>query len=117
MAKTKTDIKFALVGCGSIAKRHAELPGNRRIADASLAAVCDIVPEKACAMGEKFGVPYYTDMHSTMREAPVDAVSVLTESGHHAAHVIALAGLREAYSCGKAYGADPGRRGCDDKSL
>ncbi len=35
----------------SIAKRHAELLGQRQIAGAGLAAVCDIVPDKARALG------------------------------------------------------------------
>ncbi|HAT72928.1 MAG TPA: oxidoreductase [Elusimicrobia bacterium] len=90
MADTKPEIKFALVGCGRIAKRHSELLGNRQIAGAVLAAVCDIVPEKARLMGERFGVPYYTDLREMMAKTPVDAVSVLTESGHHAANVVEL---------------------------
>lgn len=83
-------IKFGLVGCGRISKRHADLLGNGQIEGASLAAVCDIVGEKAKALGEQFGVPWFTDMHAMMQTALVDAVGVLTESGHHAAHVVAL---------------------------
>ncbi len=92
MAPKKPELKFALLGCGRIAKRHSELLGNRQIAGAALAAVCDIVPEKARRMGKQFGVPYYTDLREMMAKTPLDAVSVLTESGHHAAHVLALAG-------------------------
>lgn len=90
MADIKPELKFALVGCGRIAKRHSELLGGRQIAGARLAAVCDIAPEKARSMGERFGVPYYADMRGMMENTPVDAVSVLTESGHHAEHVAAL---------------------------
>ena len=78
MAAIKPEIKFALVGCGRIARRHAELLGGRQVAGARLAAVCDIVPEKARCLGERFGVPYYTDMREMMEKTPVDAVSVLT---------------------------------------
>lgn len=84
-------ISFALVGCGRISTRHAELLSLHQIAGARLAAVCDIVPEKAKAVGERFAVPFYTDMHEMMRSGTVDAVTVLTESGNHASHVIALA--------------------------
>jgi UDP-N-acetyl-2-amino-2-deoxyglucuronate dehydrogenase len=84
-------LNFALVGCGRIAVRHSELLGLNQIDGARLAAVCDIVPEKARAIGERFNVPYFTDMHEMMREIDVDAVSVLTESGNHATDVIALA--------------------------
>jgi UDP-N-acetyl-2-amino-2-deoxyglucuronate dehydrogenase len=84
-------VKFALVGCGRIAKRHSELLGYNKIKGASLTAVCDIVEEKAKAIGEKFNIPYYTDMDEMMQEENIDVVSVLTESGNHAKHVINLA--------------------------
>lgn len=84
-------IKFALVGCGRIAKRHSELLGNQQIANAGLAAVCDVVETKARAIGEQFGVPWFTDMHEMAREVDIDAFVVLTESGNHARNVIDLA--------------------------
>jgi len=90
MAMKKPDIRVALVGCGRIAQRHAELLGRGQIAGAKLAAVCDIVPAKAKALGEKYGVPHYTDMLEMMAKVPADAVSVLTESGNHAKHVVSL---------------------------
>ena len=34
-------LKFALVGCGRIAKRHADLLGENQIANAKLVAVAD----------------------------------------------------------------------------
>lgn len=89
-SKGKT-LKFALVGCGRIAKRHSELLGNGEIQGASLVAVCDLVEEKAAKIGQQFSVPSFTDMHEMMQKADVDVVVVLTESGKHAEHVIALA--------------------------
>lgn len=83
-------IKFALVGCGRIAKRHAELLGNGQIDGAHLAAVCDVDADKARRIGEQFSIPWFVDMHEMMRSVAVDALSVLTESGHHAKDVIAL---------------------------
>lgn len=84
-------LNFCLVGCGRIAKRHSELLGDRVIEGARLAAVCDIVPEKAKAIGERFDVPWFTDMHEMMRQVQPDVVSILTESGLHARHTIELA--------------------------
>ncbi|KZY63380.1 oxidoreductase [Oleiphilus sp. HI0071] len=84
-------LKFALVGCGRIAKRHSELLGFEQIPGACLAAVCDIVAEKANKIGEQFGVPAFTDMHEMMRSEAIDVVVVLTESGLHPQHVIELA--------------------------
>jgi len=84
-------LKFVLLGCGRIAKRHAELLGNNQIANAELVAVCDIVEEKARKIGEQFSVPYFSDMHEMLSKIDVDVVSVLTESGYHAEHVIQIA--------------------------
>lgn len=84
-------LNIALVGCGRIAQRHSELLGLGQIKNARLSAVCDIVPEKAKAIGEKFGVPYYSDMHGMMQSENIDVVTVLTESGNHATHVTSLA--------------------------
>jgi predicted dehydrogenase len=79
------------VGCGRIAKRHAELLGNSQIAHAQLVAVCDKAVAKAEAIGRQFNVPHFQDMHEMMRTVPSDVVVVLTESGNHARDVIALA--------------------------
>ncbi len=84
-------LKFALVGCGRIAKRHSELLGLKQIKGAALVAVCDIVEEKALKIGKQFGVPHYRDMDEMMAKEPVDVVVVLTESGLHAEHVVNLA--------------------------
>lgn len=84
-------LKFCLVGCGRIAKRHSELLGEGVIDGAVLAGVCDVEPEKARRIGEKFAVPWFTDMHEMMRAVRPDVVSILTESGYHAQHAIALA--------------------------
>jgi predicted dehydrogenase len=84
-------LNFALVGCGRIAKRHAELLGRAQIAGARLAAVCDVVQKKADKLSSEFGVPAFADMHEMMKAGGIDVVVVLTESGLHAQHVIALA--------------------------
>lgn len=84
-------IRFALVGCGRIAKRHAELLGNGEIGGATLAGVCDIQADRAEAFGKRFNVPYFTDMDEMIRVVDPDVVSVLTPSGDHARHTIRLA--------------------------
>jgi|OpeIllAssembly_1097287.scaffolds.fasta_scaffold00041_8 predicted dehydrogenase len=88
-------LRFALVGCGRIAKRHSELLGHRQIASAELAAVCDRVEEKARRTGAPFGVPHYTDMHEMCRRERIDVIVVLTESGYHARDVLELAQYRK----------------------
>lgn len=86
-------LKFALLGCGRIAKRHAELLGKNMVRGGTLAAVCDIKEERARQHGETYGVPWFTDMHTMMKTLGnnVDVVNILTESGNHAVHAVALA--------------------------
>ena len=85
-----TTLDFALVGCGRIAKRHSELLGHNQISNSRLAAVCDIKPDRAAAIGSNMNVPHYADMHEMMRNEAIDVAVVLTESGLHADHVVAL---------------------------
>jgi predicted dehydrogenase len=84
---------FALVGCGRISHKHAGLLAGDEINGGRLVAVCDVDVEKARKTGEKHGVPYFTDMHEMMRSCgeDIDVVSILTESGNHARHCLALA--------------------------
>jgi predicted dehydrogenase len=84
-------IRFGLIGCGRIARRHSELLGGGHIPQAGLAGVCDIVEAKDRRIGERFGVPWFTDMHELMKRVTLDVVVILTESGNHARHAIALA--------------------------
>lgn len=84
-------IKFALIGCGRISKRHSELLGNKQVTGAELVAVCDIDRERAELIGQQFTVPAYSDMHEMMKSELVDVVVVLTPSGLHAQNVVELA--------------------------
>jgi predicted dehydrogenase len=84
-------LKVALMGCGRIAKRHSELLGFNQIDGASLVAVCDINESKAKVIGEKFNVPYFSDIEKLLHQVDVDLVAVLTESGNHAKHVVQVA--------------------------
>lgn len=84
-------IKFALLGCGRIAKRHSDLLGQNQIAGAKLVAVCDHVIERAREIGSRYEIPYFAEMHEMMKAVDCDVVVVLTESGAHAGHVVELA--------------------------
>lgn len=84
-------LKFALVGCGRIAKRHSELLGEGQIEGACLAAVCDILVDRAQVIADKYAIPAYSDMHEMMAAESIDVVVVLTESGLHARHTLELA--------------------------
>ncbi|WP_369722536.1 Gfo/Idh/MocA family protein [Bradyrhizobium sp. LLZ17] len=84
-------IRFGLLGCGRIAKRHSELLGGNHIDRASLVAVCDSVRSRADALAAKFGVPAYEDLEAFLDHKDMDAVAVLTPSGLHPQHAIACA--------------------------
>lgn len=87
-------LRFALVGCGRISRRHAELLGKRQVNGAVLAAVADTDIERARAIGSEFQVPAYADMHEMAASEKIDVFVVLTESGRHAQHVLELARYR-----------------------
>lgn len=80
-------LKFAIIGCGRIAYRHIEILAHE-LPQASLVAVCDIVPEKAKKYAEKYNIPYYTDYHEMLKKEDIDVVNILTESGYHAKHAL-----------------------------
>ena len=84
-------LKFAIVGCGRIAKRHSDLLGGNQIEGAKLIAVADAKREKSEAIGSAKNVAAYVDMHEMMANEKPDVVTVLTESGMHSQHVIELA--------------------------
>ncbi len=86
------EMRFALVGCGRIAKKHAEII-TRQMPEAKLVAVCDILTERAEEYGNKYNVPYFTDMRQMMQVMGdgIDVVNILTPSGYHAEHTIELA--------------------------
>ena len=84
-------LKFALVGCGRISKRHSELLGYNQIKGAELVALCDVSFSKAKRISDLFKISAYDDMDKMMQNETIDVVVVLTPSGLHAKHVINLA--------------------------
>lgn len=83
---SKSEMKFAIVGCGRIAHKHMRVLSE--IEAAQVVAVCDNQPERARTFGEKYQVPWYTDYHKMLSEVDVDAITICTPSGYHARHVI-----------------------------
>jgi predicted dehydrogenase len=67
-------LRFALLGCGRIAKRHSELLGLHQIEGACLAAVCDIDFPRAKKIADQFDVQAFDDMHEMMRSEDIDLV-------------------------------------------
>lgn len=77
--------KFAIVGCGQVAARHAE--NILRIGQ--LKATCDILEERADELAGKYNATAYYSVDDLVRiEKDVDVVVVCTPNGLHAEHVI-----------------------------
>jgi predicted dehydrogenase len=78
-------ISVAIVGCGRIAGHHC-----RSIAATDgvvLAAVCDLISDKAEGYGREFGIPSFTNYHEMFRAVRgIDVVAVITPSGMHYEH-------------------------------
>lgn len=79
-------LKFAILGCGRIASRHAEHITNTP--GAELVSVYDIVESKAKQLGEKYGVIHFTQFEDLLQNENIDVVSVCTPNGLHAEHSI-----------------------------
>ncbi|PWT72752.1 MAG: gfo/Idh/MocA family oxidoreductase [Bacteroidetes bacterium] len=78
-------VRFAIIGCGRIAQRHAEHIHNR----GKLVAVCDVVKENADKLAAKYGAqPYYKIQDLLEKEKSVDVVAICTPNGLHAEHAI-----------------------------
>ena len=77
--------RTALIGCGAIAQTHAD--NLSRMENVSLVGICDIIPEKAEALKQKFGflsAPVYTDYRKMLDEVKPDVVHICTPHYLHA---------------------------------
>jgi predicted dehydrogenase len=76
---------FAIIGCGRIAQRHAEQISRHGF----LAAVCDIIPEKANELAGRYNAKAYYSIEALLAaETSLDVVSICTPNGLHASHSI-----------------------------
>lgn len=79
------EVKFAIIGCGLIAQRHAEHISNF----GQLIACCDIKKERALALAGKYSCNSYNNIDALLyRETGCDVVSVCTPNYLHADHTI-----------------------------
>jgi len=81
-------LKFALIGCGRILRKHADALTGPLKEQAELLAVCDIKQDRAESAGKKYNVPFYTNYDEMIEKTNPDIVTILTESGNHAKHTI-----------------------------
>ncbi len=76
-------IRFAIIGCGRIAPRHAQSLLDLRD-QARLVAVVDIIESRATHLAKQFGAEPATDYRQILEREDIDAVCVCAPSGLHA---------------------------------
>ncbi|HPQ58542.1 MAG TPA: Gfo/Idh/MocA family oxidoreductase [Flavobacteriales bacterium] len=92
-------VKFAVVGCGHIGKRHAEMV--RRHPEAELVALCDVRTQQETGT-EGYEVPYFNDLEQMLNEVRgIDVVNVCTPNGLHAPQSLAALEHRKHVVCEK----------------
>ena len=95
-------IKFAVVGCGHIGKRHAEMIS--RNPEAELVALCDIKPKEELGI-EKFEVPFYPSIEELLEATPdADVISICTPNGLHAEQSLKSLSAKHHVVCEKPMG-------------
>ncbi len=87
MEKKKT--KFALIGCGAIASKHAA--AIERLDNACIVGAYDINHAATKKLRDKYYIPTYTDVDKMIDECNPDVLNILTPSGDHAERVMSLA--------------------------
>jgi UDP-N-acetyl-2-amino-2-deoxyglucuronate dehydrogenase len=80
-----TIIRFAIIGCGRIAQRHAEQINKQ----GRLEAVCDVISAKADELAVQYNArSYYNIDDLFLNEKNLDVIVVCTPNGLHAQHSI-----------------------------
>ncbi|MCY7292155.1 MAG: Gfo/Idh/MocA family oxidoreductase [Ferruginibacter sp.] len=79
------NVRFAIIGCGRIGKRHAE----QAVKIGTLAAVCDIDKHKALDFAAQYHANAYFSLEELLAaEKNITLISICTPNGLHAAHSI-----------------------------
>lgn len=77
----KQGIRFALIGCGKIAKKHAE--SILSTGSSQLVAVADTNEQAARNFAQAYDASWHKNYHEMLAKEDVDVVCVLTPSGSH----------------------------------
>lgn len=88
--------RFALVGCGNIAKKHVRAIQDY-LAEAEIVAFCDVRLERAQEFAQQSGARAFASIKEMMQtmSQDIDIVNVLTPSGLHAGSVLELVEYRK----------------------
>ncbi|MGH0028191.1 MAG: Gfo/Idh/MocA family protein [Myxococcota bacterium] len=76
-------LRVGLVGCGAVA-RDVHLPALEGLDGVEVTGIADADRERARALAEEFGVPFFADASSLLKDGAPDVVHVLTRPESHA---------------------------------
>lgn len=99
---TEEKIKFAVVGCGHIGKRHAEMA--MRNPSAQLVALADVRPKQDLGI-DAYDVPFFASIDEMLSAGvDIDVVCICTPNGLHAEQSIKALEARKHVVCEKPMG-------------
>jgi predicted dehydrogenase len=69
----RTKTKIGIIGAGTIGSVHAD--AYKKVADADLVALCDILPDRLAEKAKRHGVELtYTDYHELLANPEIEGV-------------------------------------------
>jgi len=81
-------IKFALIGCGTIAYKH--VIALNRLEDAEVVGGYDIDLSTASIFGQKHSIPTFSSIEEMIERTNPHVLNILTPSGNHAENILEL---------------------------
>lgn len=87
MVGQEDKVKFAVVGCGHIGKRHAEMIDRNE--ESELVALIDVKEKMALGI-DQYPVPFYSSLKEFLQQykGSVDVISIATPNGYHCEHAL-----------------------------
>ncbi len=87
MAVSNRKIKFAVVGCGHIGKRHAEI--IKQHVGADLVGLIDVQDKQTLNINQYVNIPFYNSLESFLeQDIDVDVINICTPNAYHSAQGI-----------------------------
>lgn len=103
MIKADQKVKFAVVGCGHIGKRHATMV--QRNEESELIALVDVRPKEECGLEDFEGVPFFNSINELLAsDLSYDVVNICTPNGLHAEQAKAALEKNHHVVCEKPMG-------------
>ena len=104
--KSIRKIRFAIIGCGHIGEKYADILTNGSVPQAELLGVCDTIKERVDFISKQFGGISFVNMHQMMKEIgeKIEVICILTESGYHSQNLFELIEYKKDFIIEKPLG-------------